>query len=191
VLTIASMMICEQPRKRLGRLILSAYDGVWEAVRMLPEELRHYVTDDLGNVDVEYGGFLQVRDPAIFAQLEALNLFACFRLVDPALIDFLKVEPPVDIYREIQPQLKPVGWDIFCSDGWMSASTNGLFPIDPFTGAVDDLATINRFGLIESKEACAVLCKANDDAVPSWAPWKRVCVGLDASSYLRLSEFLT
>jgi hypothetical protein len=101
MLLIASAMICETPRILGRRLILSAYDGIWAAVREIPPVLSPYVSDDLGNIDVRYGGFLQVKDVAIFTYLDQLNLFACFRLVDSELLEPLKVDPPAAerIYR--------------------------------------------------------------------------------------------
>jgi hypothetical protein len=190
MLTIASAMICQRPRKLCGRLILSAYDGVWDAIREIPASLRPYVTDDLGNRDVVYGGFLQIIDGAIFPRLEALGLFACFRLVDAHLIDALKVEP-LESYAQLRPALKSIGWDIFTGTGWMSAATDGLFPIDTDSGCINDLAVVNRFGLIDSEEECRALCEVNNREFPSWAPWNPVAVSLDSSSYTRLSVLTT
>ena len=53
---IASAMICEKPRIVEGRVILSAYDGVWAAVEDIPIQLKSYVTDDLGNRDALVSG---------------------------------------------------------------------------------------------------------------------------------------
>jgi hypothetical protein len=57
-LNIASMMLCTEPKSFNGRLFLSGCDSVWNAVQEIPDELKEYFTDEIGNGFVQYGGFL-------------------------------------------------------------------------------------------------------------------------------------
>lgn len=171
--------------------MLSAYDGVWDAVENIPHQLRAYVTDDIGNTNVEYGGFVQITNAAIFPLLEQFDLFACFRFVDVGTLEHVNVAPVAESYDDILRDVMPIGWDIFTGNGWRSASTDGIFPIDPFTGSTEDVAKVNRFGLIDAEAECRALCELNNREVPSWAPWHPVSVALDASSYKRLSALVS
>jgi hypothetical protein len=185
--TIASAMLCRQPRFLGGRLILSGYDGVWNAVDDIPPHLQPYLTNDVGKGEGNYGGLVQITSRKLFNLLPELGLFACFRSVDKALVDELNVRPPTEFYCEIESELQLVGWDIFTGNGWRSASTDGCFPLDPFTGEILGDHVPNEFGLIRTEIECTDLCAMNNKMVPSWAPWNPVAVYLDRTSYERLS----
>lgn len=185
---IASAMICERPRVRAGRAILSAYNGVWGAVEDIPQQLRLYLTDDLGTRDVSYGRFVQIRSSEIFSRLQEFDLFACFRLVSKDLLPRFNVQPASEFYDGLTSELILMGWDIFTGNGWSSASADGYFPIDPFTGEVLGGVPLNEFGFISGGGECIDLCLIKNERVPAWAPWNPVAVCLDISSSERAKK---
>lgn len=188
---LASVMICELPKYFNGRLILSGYHGVWEAVKEIPAEIRPYLTDDVGNKEVSYGGLLQIIDTKALMHLDEWGLFACFRGVHEEFFELVQTSPPYEVYANLINDLKLVGWDISTSNGWCSASCEGIFPINPFTGeAVDqNLSEINQYGLFESLEDCLNYCRINNEKISENAPWYPVAVYLDMSSYIRLERY--
>ncbi|MBO9664167.1 hypothetical protein [Dokdonella sp.] len=187
---IASAMICKEPRLVSGHIALSAYDGIWEPVDCLPKELRAFVTDDLGNDDVEYGGFLQILHWKVFEMLADLGLYCCFRAVEEEVLSSLNVSPPVEFYQSITGFLELAGFDIFTGNGWRSAATDGIFPIRPLDGEVGSIDGIitNKFGLIEIENDCSRLISLNDEKIPAWRPWHPVGVLLDKYSLERISR---
>ena len=189
---IASLMICGLPRHFNGRLILSCYDGVWEAVPCLPSEIQAYFTDDVGNKNVSYGGFLQVTDVKVFELLEKFELYACFRGVAKEYINQISVVPPTELYQKLISELKFMGWDIAISNGWCTASVEGIFPINPFTGDVLDgnISQLNEYGLFDSLEHCSNYCQLNNQRVPEDSPWYPVAVYVDYNSHARLSKII-
>lgn len=187
---VASLMVCVAPRKLGGRLVLSCYDGVWEAVEQLPEELRSRFTDDLGNTYPQYGGFLQLVDLTVLTELSKYGLYSCFRCVSPEWVKYTDSYPPHSIYASIKNTLCFVGWDVATGNGWRSASTDGCFPIDPFSGEIDEQDKINQFGLIRDASDCIFYCKESDITVPDYAPWFPVAVYVDSESYQRLTNLM-
>lgn len=187
---IASMMVCGRPSYINGRHILSASDAVWEPVKSLPDDLRDLFTDDLGNRNVRYPGFLQILDLCVLDNLDDRDLFACFRAVQRKIVGHVSAFPPVDLYRPLMKRLKLAGWDVCTGNGWRSASCDGFFPIDPFDGhAVDDHAyEINEFGLFRELSHSLEYCSKNDEGGPEDSPWYPVGVYITARSYARLKK---
>jgi hypothetical protein len=111
-LFVASMMVCKTPKYFGHRLILSGCDAVWDAVETLPEELKNYFTDELGNNFVEYGGFLQMTDQNALNLLAKRELFACFRCILKEYIEYVQTCPPSELYRGLTDDLTLVGWDV-------------------------------------------------------------------------------
>ncbi len=187
-IVIVSAMICYPPKYLKGRFILSAYQGVWEAVKELPSEVKPYVTDDVGNNKVEYGGLLQFTDVAAFAVLSKMNLFACFRGVLTGYIDYVQAYPPANTYQNWKRNLKFMGWDISTSNGWASASCEGIFPINPFTGENTgaNSSQLNEYALFDTLDECMNYCHINDKKIPESVPWYPVAVYVDEGSNSRL-----
>jgi len=187
---IASVMICGLPRQVDGRRILSGYHGVWEAVADIPHEIKAYLTDDVGNEGVSYGGLLQIADKKVLGLLDGLGLFACFRGVPEKYLKHMQVCPPKDLYLSLMKDLKLVGWDISTGNGWCTASCEGLFPINPFTGEILDKNSsfLNEYGLFGTLENCLYYCQINDEKIPQDSPWYPVAVYVDSASEKRLSE---
>ena len=185
---LASMMVCNKPVYLNGRYIISAYDGVWDAVEELPDDIKSYFTSDIGDKVTGYGGFLQVINPQVLDILNERGLFTCFRGVEEKYLEFTNTVPPEKLYDRLFSQLRFVGWDICIGNGWRSASTDGYFPIDPFTGVAKDknINQINRYGLFENLENCLNYCKLNNEKVPMDSPWYPVAVYLDQNSYNQL-----
>ena len=189
-LNIASMMICSMPKYLNGMLLLSCSDSVWNPVDVLPDDIRPYVTDELGNQDIQYGGFLQLIDPKGLDLLSSKGLFACFRCITDQYLEHVGTCPPKDVYQSLIKNLKFMGWDIATGNGWLSASSHGSFPINPFTGiAVDsNNSKINEYGLFSSLDDCLKYCQINDTQIPEHAPWFPVAIYVDESSYIRLNK---
>jgi hypothetical protein len=189
-LSVASIMVCAEPVYVNNRMIVSCCDAVWRPVENLPIEFNGYFTDEFGNKNVDYGGFLQMVNVDALKLIEKNSLYACFRCIDKNLIDYVQVCPPKLIYQGVQGNLKLIGWDIATGNGWLSASCHGCFPIDPFTGdALDENADkINKFGLFSSFDDCLVYCQKNNLQIPEHAPWYPVAICLDLSSFNRLVE---
>jgi hypothetical protein len=82
---LASMMVCNKPVYLNGRYIISAYDGVWDAVEELQDDIKPYFTSDVGDKVTGYGGFLQVINPQVLDILNERGLFACFRGVEKSI----------------------------------------------------------------------------------------------------------
>jgi hypothetical protein len=87
---IASMMICGVPTRVGNRLLLSASDSAWEAIRNLPPEIAALLTDELGNPEPSYGGFVQIADARVLALVEAHSYFSCFRAVHARYVDHVQ-----------------------------------------------------------------------------------------------------
>lgn len=191
-IVIVSAMICGPPRCFDHRLILSAYHGVWEAVNHLPKDIRPYVTDDVGNIKVEYGGLLQIRSAEIFEILKRHELYSCFRGVHVDYSKYIQAYPPDGIYENLEKDLTFVGWDIATSNGWSSASCEGMFPINPFTGEIldENIDQLNSYALFEELDSCLNYCRLNNNKLPENAPWYPVAVNLDNGSFNRLQKYL-
>ena len=185
---LVSMMLCSAPAIRQGRLILSACDSVWEPIVRLPASLRRLVTDELGNPNPEYGGFLFPRGAEIFSVLHDHQLFACVRGVRKEVLK-LTDSPLAADTRSFPTELKLVGWDVVTGNGWVSAALEGLYPIDPVDGSTKEVIgpAANKFGLLHSEKDSRAYCALNDRAVPDRAPWYPVAVYLDVDSFSRLS----
>ncbi|MDX1915790.1 MAG: hypothetical protein SFU55_09425 [Methylophilus sp.] len=189
---IASLMVCGLPRHFGERLILSCYHGVWESVKYLPSEIKTYFTDDVGNEDVSYGGLLQITNTKAFELLNKLGLYTCFRGVAKEYINQVNVFPPKEFYQTLISELKFVGWDIATGNGWCTASAEGVFPINPFTGDIldDNISQLNEYGLFYSLNDCEKYCQVNNEKIPEDSPWYPVAVYVDSCSYQRLSSYL-
>lgn len=187
---IASLMICGLPKCLDGRLILSCYHGVWEAVTCLPKEIKPYFTNDVGEADVTYGGLLQLVDIKVFDLLEKFDLYACFRGIEKQYINHVNVAPPTRLYQNLISKLDFMGWDIAMGNGWCTASVEGFFPINPFTGEIldENISLLNRFGLFETWEHCMNYCQINNQRLPNESPWYPVAVYLDRYSHSRLIQ---
>lgn len=185
-------MVCGIPRYFDDRLILSCYHGVWEPVKCLPSEIKAYFTDDVGNGDVSYGGLLQITDTKVFESLNKLGLYACFRGIAKEYINHVNVFPPYEFYQNLISELKFMGWDIATGNGWCTASVEGVFPINPFTGDVLDgnISQLNEYGLFYSLEHCKKYCQVNNEKISEDSPWYPVAVYVDLYSYNRLSSYL-
>jgi hypothetical protein len=186
-LYIASMMLCREPRVVGGYVMLSCSDSVWEPIRYVPEEIRPYFTDELGNKSIEYGGFLYTNDSHALTLLDKNQLYACFRGVSKNYLDV--VDCPLAIpLADFSIKLKLVGWDIANGNGWVSASCDGVYPIDPFDGSqLDGNANqINGHGLFDNLKDCLSYCAVNDESFPARAPWYPVAIYLDLMSFDRL-----
>jgi hypothetical protein len=191
-LAIASMMLCKAPRSVNDRLMLSCCDAVWSPIEILPPELEPSFTDELGNSGVKYGGFLQIVDFNALRLLADRELYACFRCIGPEFLQHVQVNPPSRLYEKFFGDLVQVGWDIATGNGWLSASSHGCFPVDPFSGReIDQNAhMVNRFGLFSAFGDCLAYCQQNDSAIPEHAPWFPVAIRIDKDSYTRLVERL-
>ena len=133
-LRVASVMICSIPKYRNGRLILSCCDAVWDAIELIPDDIAHYFTDELGNDFVEYDGFLQIKNIDVIPLLIKRDLFICFRCVTSEIVSYVQAYPTTGTYEKISNELNLMGWDIASGNGWLSASCHGCFPINPFNG---------------------------------------------------------
>jgi hypothetical protein len=184
---IASVMLCPEPKTLSGRLMLSGCDSVWEPVRYVPDDLKPYFSDELGNARVEYGGFLFTNDSRVIPLLEKNNLFACFRGVYQKYLEHIDCPLGIQLSHFGIP-LKLMGWDIANGNGWVSASCEGYYPIDPFDGSAlnGNTSQINQYGLFESEKDCLKYCELNDANVSEHAPWYPVAIFVDHNSYKRL-----
>jgi hypothetical protein len=156
---VASMMLCQPPKRMHGRLMLSCSDAVWEPVHEIPDELKALLTDELGNPCPDYGGFLFTRDPAAMLKIEAAHLLACFRVVHQDALS--QVDCPLAVnLSDFEIPLVLMGWDIATGNGWVSASFEGVYPIGPFDGSAltPDAMRINSYGLFTHKH----------DAIQAW-----------------------
>lgn len=186
-LVAVSMMICGNPRVAGSLVILSACDSVWGAVDEVPMSLRRYISDDLGNAEVVYGGFIYIHDARAFDELRQLGLYACIRAVDQEGARILEA-PITQPLGELNASLVHVGWDVAHGNGWLSASCDGIYPLDVFS--TSDLSPvdrrINRFGLFEDAEDARRCCDQNNKEVTTMAPWYPVAVLVDQSSLARI-----
>lgn len=169
--------------------MLSCCDSVWEPIKVIPDDIRHYFTDDLGNRHPEYGGFVFTNNVCIVELLEINNLYLCFRGVYEKYldtVDYVFRENPVDF---IIP-LHFMGWDIAIENGWVSASLEGSYPIDPIDGTSlgNDASKINEYGLFYHETDCLTYCAINEQEQPKFSPWYPVAVYVDSSSYRRIKE---
>jgi hypothetical protein len=146
------------------------------------------VTDDVGNVAPDYGGFLQIPEPSMLEMLGDHGLFACFRAVQEIHLDLVGEVPPTAVYEELRASLVHMGWDICTGNGWLSASAHGCFPINGITGIIDEANgfQINDWGLLAAFEDAETLSCLNDAEIPVHAPWFPVEVLLDEGSFRRL-----
>lgn len=185
---LMSMMVCAKPRRVNNRFILSAYDGVWDALDELPEDIKPYLTDDLGNEVRSYGGFLQIIDQGALDVVNRDGLYACFRGVHAQFREIVDAVPPTDLYEKLISSLIFMGWDICSGNGWRSASTDGYYPINTLTGLDEDenAHQVNEFGLFQELDHCLEYCKLNNHKVAKFSPWYPVAVYLDKFSYTRL-----
>lgn len=192
-IAIASMMVCSQPKQTQSRLILSGYDGVWEAIEKLPDDLKPYFTDDIGNKDVEYGGFLQLVDVNVLELINNQGLFACFRGIQKQFLEHVNAYPPEGIYTNLVNKLKFMGWDISTGNGWRSASCDGYFPLDPFTGEARDenISQLNKYSLFSLDKHCLEYCEINNKELPDYSPWYPVAIYVDKNSYNRLNSIVS
>lgn len=189
---IASLMVCGLPKHFDGRLILSCYHGVWEAVPCLPREIQVYFTDDVGNENASYGGLLQIIEAKVFEILETYGMYTCFRAVAKEYMSHVNVDPPKKFYQSLISELKFMGWDIATGNGWCTASVEGIFPINPFTGDVLDgnISQLNEYGLFDCLENCSDYCQLNNEKIPENSPWYPVAVYTDHNSYTRLNKMI-
>ena len=189
--TIASVMICATPKKRLGRSIISASESVWECVSEIPHDLTTLLTDDIGNSRPEYADRLQLTDLRAVDLIAEMGLHLCFRGVEKGLLPLIDVVPNSKIYESIQRNLVIVGWDVCCGNGWLPASLIGDYPIDVISGKGfgDEGQQTNEFGLFASKDAALENSVVNDDLVPEHAPFYPVAVMLTKSSVHTIGTF--
>jgi hypothetical protein len=157
---IASMMLCTAPRIVAGRLILSGCDSVWEPTQFVPQNIKNQFTDDLGNEEFEYGGFLFPRAAHSMEQIAEHGLFACFRGIEREYLEAINC--PLAVRRDVfEIGLHHMGWDIANGNGWLSAACAGVVPLNPFDGLAnsEDVRQINRYGLFENYEDCVRYCR--------------------------------
>jgi hypothetical protein len=190
---IASVMLCKEPKIVRGRKILSGCDSIWSPAEEIPYELEEYLTDELGNKHVSYGGFLQVIDLKILDLLGKFGLFTCFRCIQEKYLDHVQTCPTTQFYKSLLKNLVFVGWDICSGNGWLSASCHGCYPFNPFTGNAinDDYKIINGYGLFANLNDCQKYCKINNESILEHSPWFPVAIYVDHGSYLRINELTT
>lgn len=190
--SIASAMLCQLPKIFNSRAMLSVSDSVWEPVDVLPMELKKYFTDEVGNHDVTYGGFLQLTSPKALELISDHDLFLCFRCIAETYLAHVQVCPPTRVYQRLVGDLRSMGWDISTGNGWLSASCHGHFPVDPFSGDTidDNILQINKFGLFNNLDDCLKYCEINNSQIPEHALWFPVEIKLDVGSYSRLENSL-
>lgn len=186
---IASMMLCDFPKYLNDRYIISAYDGVWEPISNLPKDLEIYFTDELGNLRFDNCGALQLINELGLKELNSRNIFSCFRAVDLAFIDHVQVWYPKKIYEKLENDIVHVGWDICTGNGWRTASCDGYFPIDPFSGKDldENSKVINKFGLFGDFDNVKKYCEINNSKIPKYYPWYPVSVYIDKYSFNMLN----
>ncbi|MFA5982406.1 MAG: hypothetical protein WC782_00140 [Methylococcaceae bacterium] len=189
---IASVMVCNLPKFLDGRLVLSGYHGVWEAVEKLPDDILSYFTDDVGNKPVSYGGLLQIIDTQVLEILNDKGFFVCFRGIHEKYLEHVQAYPPKEIYQNLANGLKLLGWDISTGNGWCTASCEGIFPINPFTGEVldENISQLNEYSLFNDLDNCLNYCHINNEKIPENSPWYPVAIYVDQFSYKRLSAYL-
>ena len=177
---IASVMICEEPKRLLGKSILSASESVWECISEIPHDLKVLLSDDIGNPKPDYAGALQLTDSRAINLVQEMGLHLCFRAVEQNLLSLVSAIPNSKVYKQIQGSLAIVGWDVCSGNGWLSASLIGEFPIDVMSGREigDQEQTTNEFGLFASKNEALENCAKNDKLVPEHAPFYPVAVML-------------
>lgn len=195
---IVSMMLCNIPKFVKGRIYLSASDCIWDPVEHVDKSIHTYFTDEygspIGDENLDYGGFLQIIDTSTLKIIADRGLFACFRGIERNILDSIKFipnYPPNSIYEKISHHLVFMGWDICQGNGWVSASCEGIYPVDPLTGEdLDENAgQINRFGLFDQLYNCRAYCEMNNMEIPEHSPWYLVAVYVDDSSYDRLQKY--
>lgn len=191
-MVLASVMVCGLPKYFGGRLILSGYHGVWEATEKLPDDIKSYFTDDVGNKDVSYGGLLQMVHKKAFDKISNLELFVCFRGVHEEYLELVQTRPPKEFYESLKDELVLIGWDISTGNGWCSASSEGLYPLDPFTGEIldENIKQLNEYGLFGALENCLEYCRLNNEEIPDNSPWYPVAIYIDKESSKRLQAYL-
>jgi hypothetical protein len=170
----------------MGRLVLSCYDGQWDAVQEIPAQLAQGFSDDLGNPVVEYGGFLHMKNESVIDAALSLGFFLCVRAVEDEILPMLDLRPE-PMSNLIERRFIRVGWDVATGNGWRSASCDGLFPGDEGT---NDVFILNEFSLIEKFEDCVSYCEKNNRVNLTMAPWYAVGVYVDKEAIPSLLEQL-
>ena len=182
------MMICDAPRRVSERIIISAYDAVWEPAREISPSLKCMFTDDLGNEEIRYLGWLQPKYSNAFDRVDDELLFSCIRMVRKSDIGKTDVVPNTRIHQENAADFVRVGWDICNGNGWVSASLDGDFPINPISGEVrgEGIEMLNGYSLFERLEDCDRFCDLNNEPPHESPPWYVVGVYLTSRSLGRL-----
>lgn len=181
-------MICGMPRRQGAVQVLSACDSVWEPIRELPAPLKDVLTDDLGNRGVEYGGFVFIEDTRLVERISEAGWFTCVRALRWKDLDKLDT-PLAKSVVEFGDLLVHIGWDIVHGNGWVSASCDGIFPLDvcSLTSSLMPSEVANQFGLLSSEATAVAYCEINNKDVARLAPWYPVAVHVDRFSLRRLS----
>lgn len=169
--------------------MLSASDAVWDAVDVLPDSLKEYLTDDLGNEKPSYGGFLFPKNMTAIDVVNSMGYYSAFRGVaqsDVIYTDCTNAMPVEAIGRG----LIFVGWDVVSGNGWVSASCRGVFPINPFDGNCREngMNDVNPYGLIDDYEKCTAYAKSNNFINAGHAPWYPVSIFIDSTTLARLNS---
>lgn len=184
----ASMMVCDEPTVLKNRYMLSAYPGVWQPALSIDEELRTHFTDEIGNDDPHDFGAVQPKAPSAFYHVEKSCLHSCLRFVRKSQLSLTDTVPPTWLREAEEYGFVFAGWDVCCGNGWMSASCENAFPIDPFTGNIIDGKNniVNAFGLIENIEDCMDFCQINNSSASESGPWYSVGVYITVKFMERL-----
>jgi len=187
---VASVMICGLPKLVGHRLLVSASDSVWEPLAELPDEIQRHLTDEVGNPPQGnpprlYAGAVQIADTNALEEVKKLGAFACFRAVHDRFAGHVQTCPPSAIYAFLQGGFVHLGWDICVGNGWVSASTEGDFPLDGLSGRIEPECQhlFNEWSLLGSLDDARHYCELNDQWLPSDAPWYPVSVCVDERSY--------
>jgi len=159
---------------------MSAYDGVWEPIREPLDEIKDCLADEVGNPSPTYMGNIQINDLGCIITILNHGVVPCFRVIEASFRALVSVVPPSSNYSKLRNGLLLAGWDLCCGNGWVSASMDGIFPIDPITGEErnSDSKLINDNSLFANYSDCKMYADKNDEYFPQSSPWYPVAVAL-------------
>jgi hypothetical protein len=190
-IALASLMLCKPPMIRGGRLMLSACDAIWETVNIedIPDDQVRKFTDEIGNPEKAYAGNLQIVEPTALEELDKGDIYPCFRGVLLSDLKKTGTVPNSRLYENIIRSLVLVGWDVCVGNGWISASYEGIYPINPFSGEFLDGNSdqINLYGLFDQLSDCTECCSKNNDNSHGNEEWYPVAIYLTVESIRRLN----
>lgn len=185
---IVSMMLCTSPVVIGGRAVISASDSVWQPIEKIPGGLEG-LCDDAGNDNPSYAGTVFISSQKTFIEIRKAGLMICMRGVRAE--DIHLTDCPLSIsVTDLMPAPILMGWDVVRGNGWVSASCDGIYPIN-HTGELrngENESTLNCYSLFDDLDTCLACCKLNNEEICQWAPWYPVAVYCDSETKRLIDE---